>query len=193
MSGSSGRTRRCRGLRRPRALCAHNSRGLLGPGPTGSRGREWGGRAPSRVALFPPHRCPLAEGWAGGGGPGSSKDKLNKDRAGPALLGDSPKEPPLKGSGQGHCRSFLKCCEKGRISPGMGIKGVWGWSWDRSSCLGDCVGYTEDGPAPHLSEKWRKTLGLPPRRDLVIADWRWVALTPWRSLDLLQPPLALGV
>lgn len=82
---------------------------------------------------------------------------------------------------------------KGPNLPGDGDKEGWGWSWDRPSCLGDCVGYTEDGPVPHLSEKWRKTLGLPPRRDLVIADWRWVALTPWRSLDLLQPPLSLRV
>lgn len=41
-SGSSGRTRRGPGFRRPRALCAHSGRGLPGPGPTEALGKGLG-------------------------------------------------------------------------------------------------------------------------------------------------------
>lgn len=54
---------------------------------------------------------------------------MNKDRAGPALLGDSPKEPPLiRGLGKGlregrPLQELSQVLRKGPVLPGDGDKG----------------------------------------------------------------------
>lgn len=73
---------------------------------------------------------------------------------------------------------------KGPIFPGMGRRGCEDGA-ERGLPAWAVTGLLGRRTAPHLSETWRKDLGLLPRRSLVVTARTWVTWATWGNLHLL--------